>query len=161
MESLQAGVECAIPISAMALLTGSEIEVRAVGDPTVDIDIMKSITSYPYCQKDSAIVGIFWNVFEAFTDEERQAYLKFVWGRSRLPIDVSNLEYKHELRLMENMDPTGFPQAHTCFFQLDIPNYPNEEVCRAKLLTAILFCGEIDTDHGANDVRAETDSGEE
>lgn len=29
------------------------------------------------------------------------------------------------------------PSAHTCFNQLDLPEYPSEEILREKLLTAI------------------------
>jgi E3 ubiquitin-protein ligase HERC1 len=104
------------------------------------------MTSYPYCAPDHEIVQRFWRVFEEFSEEERQLYLKFVWGRTRIPIDISKLPYKHEIRLMENMDRTGFPQSRTCFFQLDIPFYENDEICRQRLAVASELCGGIDTD---------------
>jgi len=81
-----------------------------------------------------------------FDDDQRQLYLKFVWGRSRLPIDLKLMHQRHTLSLSKYMDKTGFPQAHTCFFSLDLPDYPNEKVMREKLLVAITMCGEIDTD---------------
>ena len=40
---------------------------------------------------------MFWRVFESFTDEERTMYLKFVWGRSRLPTDITGLRNKHTI----------------------------------------------------------------
>ena len=46
------------------------------------------------------------------------------------------------------MDPSGFPQAHTCFFSIDMPNYPTDKIMREKLTVAITLCGEIDTDGG-------------
>ena len=73
-------------------------------------------------------------------------YLKFVWGRSRLPIDLKNLSQKHTLTLCRGMNKTGFPLAHTCFFSLDLPEYEDEKVMRDKFLVAITLCGEIDTD---------------
>lgn len=33
------------------------------------------------------------------TEEEKQLYLKFVWGRQRMPSDVKNLRYKHAICL--------------------------------------------------------------
>jgi E3 ubiquitin-protein ligase HUWE1 len=39
-------------------------------------------------------------------------------------------------------DPLLLPTAHTCFNQLDLPQYPSEEVMRAKLLLAIRECSE-------------------
>lgn len=32
---------------------------------------------------------------------------------------------------------TLLPTAHTCFNQLDLPEYPSEEILREKLLTAV------------------------
>ena len=64
-------------------------------------------------------------------------YLKFVWGRSRLPIDLKNLSQKHTLTLCRGMNKTGFPLAHTCFFSLDLPEYEDEKVMRDKFLVAI------------------------
>ena len=39
-------------------------------------------------------------------------------------------------------DPQLLPTAHTCFNQLDLPEYPSEEVMKAKLLLAIRECSE-------------------
>ena len=76
---------------------------------------------------------MFWRVFEErFTEEERQLYLKFVWGRTRLPIDLTNLSYKHEIRYMTSLGRNAFPKAHTCFFQLDIPDYDDDDICYKK-----------------------------
>lgn len=65
------------------------MEVRACGEKTIQPEQLRAITSYPYCEESHEIVGRFWRVFEEFTPDERANYLKFVWGRSRLPIDTS------------------------------------------------------------------------
>lgn len=44
------------------------------------------------------------------------------------------------------MEKEALPHAHTCFFSIDIPEYKSEKIMRAKILTAITMCGEIDTD---------------
>ena len=102
-------------LDLISYLTPVAIEIRACGEKTISVERLKAITTYPNCSNDHEIVGRFWRVFEAFSSEERALYLKFVWGRNRLPIDTTNVR-KHELRLMENMSATGFPQSHTCFF---------------------------------------------
>ena len=48
------------------------------------------------------------------------------------------------------MSDSHLPVSHTCFFQLDLPNYSSEEVMKKKLSIAMEFCGEIDGDGGAN-----------
>ena len=113
---------------------------------TIDIDKLKSITTYSGASESSAIIKRFWRVMTAFDDDQRQMYLKFVWGRSRLPIDLKNMRQRHHIGVSSYMDKTGFPQAHTCFFSIDLPEYPNDKVMRDKFLVAISMCGEIDTD---------------
>ena len=86
----------------------------------------------------------------SFDDDQRGAYLKFVWGRSRLPLNLKNYDTNnygcHRIDVRKDMNKKGFPQAHTCFFSIDLPEYPTEKIMREKLLTAITMCGEIDTD---------------
>ena len=133
-------------LDLISYLTPAAIEIRACGEKTISVERLKAITTYPNCSNDHEIVGRFWRVFESYTYDERAAYLKFVWGRNRLPIDTTNVR-KHELRLMTHMSETAFPQSHTCFFQLDIPFYQNDEICHRRILTASELCGGIDTDN--------------
>lgn len=84
-------------------------ERRCTGDKTISVERLKTITTFPNNGSDHEIIPRFWRVFEAFNDTERAAYLKFIWGRCRLPIDLSNLSYKHQVRLIEGMDKTAFP----------------------------------------------------
>ena len=86
-----------------------QIESRACGEKTVEIDKLKEITLYQGCTENSVVIKRFWRVMTAFDDDQRQAYLKFVWGRSRLPIETKNLSQKHTISLCRSMDKTGFP----------------------------------------------------
>jgi E3 ubiquitin-protein ligase HERC1 len=94
-------------------------------------------------------------MFENFSQEERRMYLKFVWGRAKLPVDTSTLEYKHQVMLYEHKEPDSFPEAHTCFFQCDISAYKDLETMTARFKTAISLCGEIDGDYSAEDIADE------
>jgi len=134
-------------LNLISYLTPEAIEIRACGAKEIDIDRLKSITSYPNCGSDHEIVGRFWRVFEGFTHEQRSAYLKFVWGRNRLPVDLTRLSHKHEVRLHKDMSVDAFPIAHTCFFQLDIPPYETDEMCARRLIQASEMCGSVDTDN--------------
>ena len=93
----------------LALLSWETIESRACGLKIFDVEKLREMTHFSSMEADHALVARFWRVFEAFTEEEKALYLKFVWGRSRLPIDCSKLEYKHELRLQSHMDANAFP----------------------------------------------------
>jgi hypothetical protein len=52
-------------------------------------------------------------VFEAFSEEEKCLYLKFVWGRSRLPYDLTGLNYEHCIYFEDHRGDNDFPEAHT------------------------------------------------
>jgi E3 ubiquitin-protein ligase HERC2 len=93
---------------------------------------------------------MFWNVLSAMTEEHKQMYLKFVWGRQRLPSDCSGLRYKHSISFESHRGDTALPVSHTCFFTLDLPNYSSEEILRKRITTAMEFCGEIDGDGSPN-----------
>lgn len=103
----------------------------------IETQKLQDITSYTYCSSDHEIVERFWRVFENFSQEERKQYLKFVWGRTSIPEDSSQIAHKHQIRLIDNMSRSDYPEAHSRFFQLDIPFYETDEVCRQKLSLAM------------------------
>ena len=148
-KAIQSGIDAVFQgkLGHISYLNHDAIETRACGSKKIETERLRSITIYPNCGADHEIVGRFWRVFESFTYEERAIYLKFVWGRNRLPQDLSKISRKHEVRLMTNMSETGFPQSHTCFNQLDIPYYRDDELCRKRLIAAAELCGGIDTDN--------------
>lgn len=147
LESLIDGMKLIFgDLSILQLMDWEQVEARACGQKTVDIDKLKSITGYHGANENSAIIKRFWRVLSNFDDEQRQLYLKFVWGRSRLPIDMSNMRNSHTISVCRHMSKESFPQAHTCFFSIDIPAWDTDEIARNKMLGAITLCGEIDTD---------------
>ena len=61
-----------------------------------------------------------------------------MWGRSRLSAGSND---KHTLTFMPGKD--FIPEAHTCFFELDLGEYQTDEELRMKMLYGIENCGEI------------------
>lgn len=51
------------------------------------------------------------------------------------------------MRLISDMNKNSFPQAHTCFFQLDVPDYETDEMMTSRISVACELCGEMDTDN--------------
>lgn len=58
------------------------------GRSDINVNLLKENTEYGegYTENSNA-VKLFWKVITNFSDEERELYLKFVWGRSRLPLE--------------------------------------------------------------------------
>ena len=44
------------------------------------------------------------------------------------------------------MGKTALPEAHTCFFEVDLPEYADDKTMKEKMLIAVTMCGEIDLD---------------
>ena len=117
MDSFKDGVKLVLgDLTILQLMDWEQVEARVCGQKTVEIEKLKSISRYSGANENSAIIKRFWRVLTAFDDEHRQLYLKFVWGRSRLPIDMREERNLHQVRVMGSMNKKGLPQAHTCFF---------------------------------------------
>jgi hypothetical protein len=70
-----------------------------------------------------------------------------VWGRTRLPSDCSNIRDRHRLEVKDYWDKARLPEAHTCFFYTDVPEYDRFETMCDKFKYAMETCGEIDGDY--------------
>lgn len=58
-----------------------------------------------------------------------------LWCADR--ISVVSLHAKVEITVRCQPRSAALPAAHTCFFQLDVPDYDKESVLRHKLLQAV------------------------
>jgi hypothetical protein len=59
------------------------------------------------------LIKTYWEVMSDFTDEERSLYLRFVWGRSRLPT-FSESKPVHKVTFKRTSSPDGtLPEGHT------------------------------------------------
>ena len=97
----------------------------------------------------AAPLPIFWKVVEAMDNSDRAALLAFAWGRRRMPLSNAGVQLK--LDLLSGRGDEALPEAHTCFFSIDLPEYSSEETLRTKLLYAIHNCTAIDNDFHVRD----------
>lgn len=148
IEAMRVGFSINVPTFILPLLTHKELMVRVCGEVTVDLDILKSIIKNKLDGGESdPRMAWLWATLEEFTNEERQQFLGFVWGRERLPRDTSGLQL--EVRTQASHGDEHLPSSHTCFNALDMPRYSSQQVLRDKLRYAIAHCKAIDTDFAA------------
>lgn len=151
IEALVQGIAKVIPAKLLACFTGAELEFMVCGTPEIDIDLLEKCTEYSGCSADQTHIVWFWKVLRSFSHEERSTFLRFVWGRSRLPASEKEFPQLFKLQSFSKQQPgrsvDGYlPIAHTCFFAVEMPPYSSEQVLREKLLYAIYNCQEIDAD---------------
>ena len=94
MESVMKGITFVIKNDILSFLNWDDIELRACGPKNIEIADLKAISDYNV-DANHKIIKWFWEMFEKFSQEERQKYLKFVWGRAKIPSDTTNLDYRH------------------------------------------------------------------
>jgi hypothetical protein len=74
--------------------------------------------------------------------------LRFVWGRSRLPINEEGFTHPMKIQKIDRGNKENdemLPLSHTCFFTLDLPQYSSKQIMKLKLLYSITNCKSIDT----------------
>lgn len=146
------------------------------GVAEVDIKLLESVTEYSSCRSTDSHIILFWKVLSDFSNDEKAAFVRFVWGRSRLPLTASGFSQRFKIQSFPRSPPDSYlPVSHTCFFSLgisslviycdisfllfyitevadiltyciELPQYSSIEVMREKLRYAIFNCAAIDGD---------------
>jgi hypothetical protein len=138
LAALRRGLANVVPIRALSLFTWQECEVLVAGSPVIDVEVLKRHTRYEAFSASDPVIKRFWEVFEGFTPEQRYNYVRFVWGRSRLPAPGARWSSEHTISSHSGGDK-ALPMAHTCFFTIDLPAYSSVERMRWGLTTAVAY----------------------
>ncbi|CAH0390181.1 unnamed protein product [Bemisia tabaci] len=147
--AVREGLARVVPVPLFSLFSGSELEVLVCGYPDIPLSLLKSVATYKGVDSHSPLVQWFWEVMEEFTNQERSLFLRFVWGRTRLPRSIADFRGRDfVLQVLDKYNPPDYflPESYTCFFLLKMPRYSSKYVLREKLKYAIYFCKSIDTD---------------
>jgi hypothetical protein len=160
IDAIRRGLATVVPYRLFNLFTWKEMEVLVCGECDFDVDLLERKTKYAGFINNKKItrntphIRYFWNMLRNdFTADERSKWLTFVWGRSRLPL--TEAEFEREFMIQQhppsvnNRSQTDnyFPISHTCFFQLELPQYSSQAIMAAKFRYAINNCTSIDGDN--------------
>lgn len=152
IQAVREGMAKVIPVPLLSLFSGYELETMVCGSPDIPLNLLKSVATYKGVDAGSPLVQWFWEVMEEFSNQERSLFLRFVWGRTRLPRTIADFRGRDfVLQIMDKYSPPDhfLPESYTCFFLLKMPRYSCKAVLREKLKYAIHFCKSIDTDEYA------------
>jgi hypothetical protein len=153
VDAIKAGLATIVPRRLLSLFQWRELERLVCGSGSIDVTLLREATDYRGYSSDDATVRLFWETLESFSQDDRARFLKFVWGRTTLPLRVS--EFSQRFRLERaGMDERHLPVAHTCFFSLDLPPYSTAETMRKRLEYAIYNCTAIDGDDTSTGMRS-------
>uniref|UniRef100_A0A0P4W3Y5 HECT-type E3 ubiquitin transferase n=1 Tax=Scylla olivacea TaxID=85551 RepID=A0A0P4W3Y5_SCYOL len=147
--AVRCGMARVIPVPLLSLFTPYELETMVCGSPDIPLNLLKSVATYKGVEATASLVQWFWEVMEEFSTAERSLFLRFVWGRTRLPRTIADFRGRDFVfQVLDKYTPPDhfLPESYTCFFLLKMPRYSCKAVLREKLKYAIHFCKSIDTD---------------
>ena len=130
-----------VPAELVSIFDAQELELLISGLPTIDLEDLRAHTEYHGYKLSDPIITWFWNVLRGFSDEEKALFLQFVTGSSKVPLDgFQDLRGSRGVQMFsihKAFGASNLPCAHTCFNQLDLPEYASEEDLKEKLMLAI------------------------
>eukprot|EP01114_Cavostelium_apophysatum_P006773 TRINITY_DN1823_c0_g1_i4.p1 TRINITY_DN1823_c0_g1~~TRINITY_DN1823_c0_g1_i4.p1 ORF type:complete len:3344 (-),score=945.09 TRINITY_DN1823_c0_g1_i4:44-10075(-) len=125
----------------VSIFTPSELELLISGLPDIDIDDLRKNTEYRGYTIDSPTVQWWWQVISEFGQEEKALLLQFVTGTSKVPLEgfkaLQGMSGPQKFQIYKSYEKDKLPTAHTCFNQIDLPEYTSIDELRRCLLIAL------------------------
>ncbi|XP_066141939.1 E3 ubiquitin-protein ligase HERC2 isoform X1 [Euwallacea fornicatus] len=152
VKAVRDGMSKVVPVPLLSLFSGYELETMVCGSPDIPLSLLKSVATYKGIDSTAPLIQWFWEVMEEFSNQERSLFLRFVWGRTRLPRTIADFRGRDfVIQIIDKYVPPDhfLPESYTCFFLLKIPKYSCKHVLQQKLKYAIHFCKSIDKDEYA------------
>ncbi|KAG7098569.1 hypothetical protein E1B28_000502 [Marasmius oreades] len=147
IENLLGGFYEIIPKDLITIFNEQELELLISGTPDIDVDEWRAATEYNgYTGSDPNIVW-WWRALKSFNRDERAKVLSFATGTSRVPLggflELQGVQGNQKFSIHKAYGESDrLPQAHTCFNQIDLPQYSSYEMLRQQVLLAINEGGE-------------------
>ena len=136
-----------VPHHLISMFNSSELELLISGLPEIDADDLAAHTEYTGYTATSPTIAWFWNVVRSFSREDLARLVMFVTGSSKVPLggfaSLQGLSGPQKFQIHRAYGgATRLCTAHTCFCQLDLPEYGSQEELREKLLQSLHMGGE-------------------
>nr|XP_010929754.2 LOW QUALITY PROTEIN: E3 ubiquitin-protein ligase UPL2-like [Elaeis guineensis] len=131
-----------IPQDLISIFNDKELELLISGLPDIDLDDLRANTEYSGYSNASPVSQWFWEVLQGFSKEDKARFLQFVTGTSKVPLEgfsaLQGISGSQKFQIHKAYgSPHHLPSAHTCFNQLDLPEYTSKEQLQERLLLAI------------------------
>ncbi|MCO5577300.1 hypothetical protein L7F22_031127 [Adiantum nelumboides] len=126
----------------IAIFNDKELELLISGLPEIDLEDLKANTEYTGYTAASPVVQWFWEVVHQFNKEDMARLLQFITGTSKVPLEgfqaLQGISGPQRFQIHKAYGaPERLPSAHTCFNQLDFPEYSSKDQLQERLLLAI------------------------
>ncbi|CAD6579923.1 MAG: hypothetical protein CYPHOPRED_001043 [Cyphobasidiales sp. Tagirdzhanova-0007] len=130
-----------VPKQLIQLFSDSELELLISGLPDIDVDEWRANSTYHNISATSNSVTWFWRAVRSLDQTERAKLLQFCTGSSRVPLEgfqaLQGVQGNTKFTIVAAHTENVLPTAHTCFNQIDLPNYASYEDLRKMLVLAV------------------------
>ncbi|KAI9223619.1 hypothetical protein BC828DRAFT_402977 [Blastocladiella britannica] len=142
IDAFMSGFLDVMPKELVAIFDEQELELLISGMPEIDIDDWRNNTQYHHYTASSPVIAWFWRAVRSFDQEQRAKLVQFTTGTSKVPLEgFKALQGSSGVAKFTIVrDPGGahrLPSAHTCFNQLDLPEYASYDDLRRAVLKVI------------------------
>jgi E3 ubiquitin-protein ligase HUWE1 len=142
IESFMEGFNELVSRELISIFNDKELELLISGLPEIDLEDLKANTEYTGYTAASPVVQWFWDVVRSFSKEDMARLLQFITGTSKVPLEgfraLQGISGPQRFQIHKAYGaPERLPSAHTCFNQLDLPNYATKDQLQDRLLLAI------------------------
>jgi hypothetical protein len=124
-----------------SLFDDKELEMLISGLPTIDLEDLRRNTDYVHYTSDSDQIKWFWTALGKFSEDELAWFLQFVTGSTQVPLEgfkgLAGMHGPQRFSIHRIRAEDRLPTAHTCFNQLDLPDYRDYDTLEAKLKQAV------------------------
>lgn len=146
MVHVMKGLHSVIPPDALnafaRIVSAEELDIMLAGHG-INIEDWRKHTEYYGCTETSAVVKWFWETVESFSAQEREDLWTFISGSKGVPpggfghLTNAAGEAIRFTIAKATASTNHLPVAHTCGYQLDLPNYETTEDLASKLRHAM------------------------
>jgi len=144
MDAIIRGFHDLIPHDIVRTFNAAELELLLCGVHSIDVQDWKANTEYRYYTPASPVVVFFWAAVEKMSNDQRAKLVQFVTGTSKIPPGgfaflVGSSGPRRFQICKSHKSPDHLPVAHTCFNQLDLPEYRTIEEMEERLQAVIEY----------------------
>ena len=135
-----------LPKECISFFEAKELELLMSGMPSIDFNDLKENTEYQGYAPDDNIIQWYWEVLSEYSNEDLAKLVQFITGTSKIPVDgfseLQGMNGPQKISIHRDANVHQLPKSHTCFNQLDLPNYPNKEILKEKLRVVLTWGSE-------------------
>ena len=146
IKEVQRGMSLIVPVPCIKMFKWKELQLLVCGRQSISVSSLKSIVRYRDCEETKQEITWLWEIVGEMTNAEREQFLRFISGRSRLPKDSQDVGQRFQIMIVDRQTDS-LPTAQTCFFQLRLGNYSSKEVMAKRIHYAMIHCRAIDADN--------------